>query len=60
MTYHTEEAAIARVDRLKIVGIWPGIIHMGPGAWRLTYDPPMIKGELDAHGYLMDPGSSWS
>ncbi len=55
MRYHSEEAAVARVDRLRLIGIWPGIIRMADGTFRLTYDPPPAKGELDAHGYLMDP-----
>lgn len=39
--YRSFPAAVVRVDFLKRLGIWPGII--GPdrrGLFRLTYDPP--------------------
>jgi hypothetical protein len=39
-TYKTEHTALRRVVYLvHTKGVWPGIVHMGDGTYRLTYDP---------------------
>jgi hypothetical protein len=38
-TYTTERAAQARVRQLRAAGVWPGIIRLGDGRFRLTCDP---------------------
>jgi hypothetical protein len=37
--YGTERAAQARVRQLRAAGVWPGIIRLGDGRFRLTCDP---------------------
>ena len=39
--YPTFEAALARVDALKVRGIWPGIAARADGTFRLTFDPDL-------------------
>jgi hypothetical protein len=41
--YADEAAAFRRVDTLKAVGIWPGVITRADGTCVLTYDPEMIR-----------------
>ena len=36
--YATFDEAAARVERLKRLGMWPGIYRVR-GVWRLTFDP---------------------
>jgi hypothetical protein len=54
MTYRSEESAFARVNALRLLGIWPGVIRVGRSSWRLTYDPPAAVTHLTAHGYEMN------
>lgn len=49
MLYRTEDAAIRRIEQLKLVGVWPGYFRM-PGGWALTYDPPNISSRSDYEG----------
>ena len=51
MVYGTLASALARIEGLKKVGIWPGYFPVR-GGWSLSYDPPGSLLELDAHGYL--------
>jgi hypothetical protein len=53
--YYSEEAAFARVERLREVGVWPGVVRLPHNRWRLTYDPPAEKGAINSHGYLAEP-----
>lgn len=53
--YPTLASALARVEALKQVGIWPAYYPVRTGerrGWALSYDPPGTLLELDAHGYL--------
>ena len=43
--------ALARIEALKKLGIWPAY-YPAFGGWALSYDPPASLQELDAHGYL--------
>lgn len=43
--------ALARIEALKKVGVWPAY-YPAAGGWALSYDPPGIVQALDAHGYL--------
>ena len=46
MIYRSEAAAVARIEALKAVGVWPGYYRV-PGGFRLTYDP---EGPLSRSG----------
>jgi hypothetical protein len=37
--YGTEAAAFRRVDALRKMGIWPGVVTLPTGQHRLTFDP---------------------
>jgi hypothetical protein len=39
MTYASYAAALARVGVLQRRGIWPGIVALPGGLYRLTFDP---------------------
>lgn len=43
-TYPTEEDANARMEALKRIGIWPAVIPLPDGRWRLSTD---IDGPID-------------
>lgn len=48
--YRTEEAALLRVDSLKVYGVWPGVVRYRNGEFGLTYDPsPSIVGTQRAY-----------
>lgn len=71
MRYATEEAAFARVNQLREVGIWPGIRRSCACGiprceqdghlrwWTVLYDPPLRRSQMTAHGYLKGPGFLW-
>jgi hypothetical protein len=40
ITYPTEETAVARMEALKRIGIWPAVILLPSGRWRLSVDLP--------------------
>lgn len=44
MTYLTEDDAIERIERLKLHGVWPGMIRRADGRFVLTFDPPISTG----------------
>ena len=37
--YPTERKAYMRVQTLRKLGIWPGIVRLDDGSYRLTFDP---------------------
>ena len=37
--YGTERAAQARVRQLRAAGVWPGVVRLADGKFRLTCDP---------------------
>jgi uncharacterized protein YbdZ (MbtH family) len=48
--YPTEADAIARVEALKQLGIWPGMIRLPSGWVVLTHDVPDVRLSRSAWG----------
>ena len=54
--YHTEEEAVRRVEMLREkVGMWPGVIPVAGGGFRLSHDVAERLSALDTHGNPREP-----
>jgi hypothetical protein len=54
ITYPTEEAAVARMEALRRIGIWPAVIALPSGRWRLSADLPGTVPSIAAEHGLPD------
>jgi len=52
--YPTLAAALARIEALKEVGIWPGYYQV-PGGFQLSHDLDTPMHMVDSRGYLKSP-----
>jgi hypothetical protein len=54
--YHSKEEAERRIEVLREkVGIWPGMVALKGGGWRLTHDVAEPLSTLDPHGNPREP-----
>jgi hypothetical protein len=42
-SYPSEESALRRVQQLRAAGMWPGVVPLPDGRFRLTHDPDMDR-----------------